>query len=385
MNNLGTAAWSARHVFAVTPLFGMASGALYALVALTLMEGQIGEATIGAITSCYFAGIILGVLTSSALIRHLGYRPVFIGAAAAGAMTTLSFHVFEHEAAWFALRFINGLVLGTYHVIIETWVNLLASRTNRGRLFALYEALRIGAIAAGPAIVLLEFRLAEFSLVAAAYVLSIVPICFSKAPKADRATDQPAARRLDLLAVLLRFPGTIVIMFTIGLLNASFYGLGAAYGERIGLSSGGIAMFLGIVLFAPVLSAFPLGAAGDRWGRSVTILAAVGAAMAVAATLAALETPTSAIACILGGLVAGLIGPLYALSLGRMVDGARRREVTQLVTRAGLLAYTCGAVFGPLCAGLAMESEGPAGLYLWVSVCLAVGFLAALFDAKRQR
>ncbi len=377
-NSFFAHAWHARHLFGAVPLFAIGTGALYPLIALELSSSGYGKAFIGAVTSAWYLGAFLGSALSGPFIRRFGYRLAFALAAALAASSVWGLNLSDSPTLWLVLRFLGGFGLGAYYLLMESWISGLATPATRGRMLATYEAMRIGAVALGPLLLVVASTHTAFALIGIVFVLAIVPVAVARPPTAefDRVNWRDA---LDLFACS---PCTLTLTIIAGFLSSSFYGLGAIYAEDLGFSKTEIALFVSVTLFAPAISQLPIGTAADLYGRApisalICVLAAVGAIML------ALEVPGSFLAVtVMAVIVTSLSHPLYALGHSRLVDGGHELIAA---TTAGLIGYNIGTFLGPFGAALAMDHSGPAGLYSWVSFCLVFGLCVAVLAALQPR
>lgn len=363
----------ARWLLAAVPFFGLSTGALFSLVALDLDRLGFGEALIGLTTSLYYSGSLAGALTYGPVLRRFGYKISFLVIAQLAGIASFALTQTEEPMIWLALRFAGGYALGSYYVVVDSWVSALGTRQTRGRLFATYEAVRLLATALGPSLIVVGSTAFSLKVVAVGYALSFLPAWFNPAPRPHYAEKQLSSK----LSTMVRcFPFALGIAFCGGIANASFYGLSAIYAKIIGFDTALIAMFVGIVLVAPAVSEIPIGAVADRY-RRMSVAATISLVAALSCAFLAIMSPLGFWATTAASvLVGGCLVPLYALGLSRIVDSVGENDVV-LATTAGLLAYNAGALCGPLAAGFAMAHMGAAGLYAFLgSVALASAFLS---------
>jgi MFS family permease len=171
---------------------------------------------------------------------------------------------------------------------------------------------------------------------------------------------------------------------TAGLVNSSFYGMGAVYGEAVGLSPALVSLFLTVTLVGGLIAQFPVGALSDKFDRrrlmlGLTILAA-GAALALA--LFGSYAPLLLLA--LGFLMDAAAHPLYSLSVAQTNDYVERAEFVP-ASRGLLLAYASGASLGPTLASLAMELMGPRGLFVYITIVLSLLASFTLYRMARRK
>ncbi|MEO0408091.1 MAG: MFS transporter [Cyanobacteria bacterium P01_A01_bin.135] len=363
------------------PLFALATGALFPLVALKLDNLGFGEAFIGSVTSLYYAGSVIGALTYGLVVNRIGYKAAFVLIATLAAAAAFALSRFDDPDIWLSLRFLGGYALGGYYIVMDSWMSALGTRQTRGRLFALYETIRLLATGAGPLLIIAGSTTASFTVVAIGYGLSIVPVLRATDPHSRTGSRDLSA---GLTSIARCFPLPLAVAFCGGVANASFYGLSAIYAKDAGLAPAMIAVFVGIVLVAPAISEIPIGALADRQRRMPVAVAASFVAVASCAFII-ITKPTSVVVLIIASVfVGGCLVPLYALSLARIVDAVGEREVIRATT-AGLLAYNAGALCGPVAAGLTMEQMGPGGLYLFLGLVATTAMLAAIVDTANVK
>ncbi len=363
-------------LFLAAPFFGVSTGALFPLVALELNRLGFGEALVGSVTSLYYAGSITGALTYGWVLNRVGYKVAFIAMATLAGAATFALTLFDNPFVWLGLRFVGGYALGGYYIVVDSWVPALGTRQTRGRLFAGFETLRLLATAIGPSLLIVGATTTSFTLVAIGYAVSFVPALFNNAPN-PKAKDGSHSGSIASLARC--FPLALAVAFCGGIANASFYGLSAVYAKALGFDTVQIALFVGIVLIAPAIIALPVGALADRYGRMPVAMLIAGFSF-LACAFVSLVYPTSFWVVTVAGVIAsGFLGPLYVLGLSRIVDAVGEQDVIQAAT-AGLLAYSTGALFGPIAVGFAMEWVGPSGLYVFLGGVASLATLLALAD-----
>ena len=361
------------------PLFALSTGALFPLFALNLDRLGYGDTFVGTATSLYYAGSLAGTLTYGAVVHRLGYKPAFALMATLAAGTAVGLSFFDDPGVWLPLRFLGGYALGGYYIVMDSWISALGTRQTRGRLYALYETIRLLATGAGPLVIVAGSAMSSFTVVAVGYGLSIVPILMATDPLAHTKS---RGLSMGLLEIGRCFPLPLLIAFCGGAANASFYGLSAIYAKEMGLAPAMIAAFVGIVLIAPAISELPIGVLGDRY-RRMPVAAAISFTAAVSCLYITLVMPTGAIALVTASVfVGGCLVPLVALGLARIVDSVGDQEVIRATT-ASLLAYNSGALFGPAAAGFAMERLGPGGLYMFLGLVAFSAMVAAVVDSAR--
>lgn len=377
----GKALGKSRSLLTAVPIFGLATGALFPIVALRLQELGSDPAFIGLVTTLYYCGSFIAAATFGKVLSRIGYRAGFAVSALFAATASYALTITDSQLGWLILRFIGGFSLGAYYVVVDGWFQALADRRSRGKLFATYETVRLAATAGGPFLMVLGSATASLWIVAFAYLASVLPAILTQEP--DNKNSRTFRFR-GLIDTVRCFPAAVLVAACGGMANASFYGLSAIYASGIELSVEAIAFFVAFVLVAPAISEIPLGALADRLTRMR--IAAYCAAIAATACMVLiwLEAPPLWLACAGGALVGGAMVPMYAFGLSRIVDASDEADIVQ-ATSAGLLAYNMGALAGPVLAGVSIASFGPTGLYVFLFIVAVVALLSAFSDIKFAR
>lgn len=377
----GKALGKSRPLLTAVPVFGLATGALFPIVALRLQELGSDPAFIGLVTTLYYCGSFIAAATFGKVLSKIGYRAGFAVSALFAAAASYALTLTDNQLGWLVLRFIGGFSLGAYYVVVDGWFQALADRRSRGKLFATYETVRLAATAGGPFLMVLGSAGASLWIVAFAYLVSILPALLTQEPNNKNSK---AFRFGGLVETVRCFPAAILVAACGGMANASFYGLSAIYASGIELSVEAIAFFVAFVLVAPAVSEIPLGALADRLTRMRVAFGCAAVAAVACLVLIGLQAPPLWLACIGGAVVGGAMVPMYAFGLSRIVDASEEADIVQ-ATSAGLVAYNMGALIGPVLAGLSIASFGPVGLYAFLLVVASIALLAAFSDIKFAR
>src|SRR6202451_1764791 len=92
----------------------------------------------GVIMSCYYIGYLLGTAAAPRLLRQGGHIRGFAALAAVASAAILVQGALVHPVPWALMRLLSGLCFAGIYVVAESWLNDRATRTNRGRLLAVY-------------------------------------------------------------------------------------------------------------------------------------------------------------------------------------------------------------------------------------------------------
>ncbi len=362
-------------------LLSVANGALFALIGVRLAAAGVSSMTIGLIMSAYFVGLLAGSLSGDRAIMRVGHIRAFAVFAAAAAITVLALAMTDDFALWSVLRAVAGYCMAGLFMTMESWLNHRASNEIRGRTFAVYAVVSAAAVAAGPLLLNLgdphDFEL--FSLAAILYAAALLPVALTLTGNPEMAP----RRRLSLKRLFAISPLGVIGCLTAGLVNSSFYGLGAVYGQSIGLSPAAVSAFLTITLVGGLVAQFPVGVLSDRMDRRHLMLYLTLAAAASAAAIALFGVSTFLLLAALGFVMDALAHPLYGLSVAQANDYIARDE---FVPAAGglLLAYSIGASIGPTASSLAVAALGPSGLFAFIAAVLLALAAFTLYRMRRR-
>src|ERR1700731_4675940 len=211
----------------------------------------------GLVMACYYVGYLLGTLIAPRLLRRVGHVRVFAALAALASVAALVHASWVHPLPWGAMRLISGLCFAGIYVVAESWLNHRASRTNRGRLLAVYMLVLYVGLGAAQFLLIVSDPLMStpFMLVSVLISLAMVPIVISA-----RALPQHAVPRKVRLRVLFQnSPFGMVGITVSGLISSTIFSMGPVYAGLSGLDKTSIATFMGMSILAAVATQYPVG------------------------------------------------------------------------------------------------------------------------------
>lgn len=332
------------------------------------------DSVTGLVMACYFGGFILGSYLCPRLVRRVGPIRTFAALAAIAAASTFFHALLVYPLTWAVLRFVIGFCLVGLYMVLESWLNHIAPNDKRGRIFAVYMIITLGAHALGQFGVLLDptAQTVAFGVAAAFICLGLVPIALTRLPE-PRPVGAPT---LHFKTLLFFSPLSVAGALAGGLATSSFWALGAVFAGRVGLQGTAIVTFMVTVISGGVLLQWPIGRLSDHIDRRIILIVVSGLA-ALAALFAGLFHSQSQLILYLGSFVlGGLMFPVYSLSVAYMNDRVASDDMLE-ATRGILLVYGAGALLGPILAGLFMSFLGPTWLFYYIAIVLLGFFLYA--------
>ena len=167
-----------------------------------------------------------------------------------------------------------------------------------------------------------------------------------------------------------------------GLLNGGFYGLGAVYANKLGLSVFDVSLFMGLPVFGGLALQWPIGRLSDRYDRRTVMLMIVLGTMIASFALSILSYTEAALMFLLvaGTFLGGCLATIYPISVAHAFDYIDRSEMIS-ANSSMLLIWAIGATIGPLAASLLMGQVGPSGLFYYLT---AIAALLAAFTRYRM-
>ncbi len=332
----------------------------------------------GLIMSCYYVGYVVGTIVAPPMLQRVGHIRVFAVLAAVASVAILIQGLFVDPLAWSAMRLTSGLCFAGIYVVAESWLNDRASRSNRGRLLAVYMlVLYVGLGAAQFLLIVSDPRSATpFMLVSVLISLAMVPIVVS----AQQVPERAVPRKVRLLELYRDSPLGVVGVIVSGLISSIIFSMGPVYARLSGLDTMRVATFMAVSILAAVATQYPVGRLSDRMDRRTVIAGVCMLTMLVASTIVTFRNLPHAVFLTLAALFSGFALTLYSLSVSHVND---KLEPTQMVAASSALLLLNGtsAAIGPTLAGALMAAFGPRAFF--ATLATLAGALA-VYDLWRK-
>jgi|TARA_B110000503_G_scaffold30524_1_gene49384 MFS family permease len=342
---------------------------LFSVVGLRSGMADFSTVVTGLITSAYFAGYVAGVFFCPALITRVGHIRAFAAMASIASTMPILHAVWINPWFWGGLRLVTGICLVGLYIVIESWLNTLAPKDQRGRVFSMYLLVSFMALAVGQWLILVgdSVGFLPFAMVSVLLSFALLPITLAPVTQPD-PVEPP---RLSISSLWHTTPLGVSGAFASGLIHSAFFGLGALFAQRVGLDSAGVASFMAATILGGAIFQWPVGHLSDRIDRRLVLLSAllIAAVLSLLAYSSSLSWTWALVP--IGVALGGVLFTVYGLSVAHandMVDVSRTLEVTGGL----LLVHGIGAAIGPTLAGLLMDAGGPGSLMLYFSAVCAV-------------
>jgi MFS family permease len=346
---------------------GTGLGAVMPLMALRLAARGASATVIGLNSAMPPLAILLVGPFIPALLTRLGSRLALVLGLLLAALGMVLMPVLPSIGAWFVLRFFCGAATSIPWVVSETWLNIIATDGNRGRIIGIYGAVLAAGIALGPLIVgAVGSRGAlPFLLVAAILVLAALPVVLA----GGLVPRLPLLRQGSLGAVYRTQPLALACGLGGGLMDFALFSFLPIYALGHGHGEGSALLVLSLFMGGNALLQIPIGWIADRTGWRRSLFAA-----SLVTLLGALLLPFAIGA---GGWLyvllivwGGTTFAIYTLGLGLLGDRFPPGQMAN-ASVALIMAYDIGSILGPTLSGTAIDLVGPEGLVAVIAIAAA--------------
>lgn len=314
----------------------------------------------GIIMASYFAGFLAGTKYAERALKTVGHIRVFAALASTASSVVLLQALSVTPVTWMLTRFLFGACMAGIYVVVESWLNDLATNKTRGRILSVYMIVSMGGVGVGQLLLNVKDQsgFTLFVLVSVLVSMSLVPVTLSASSAPPLAVPEP----MGLRTLIQRVPTGVGASFFSGAGAGVLLGMGAVYASQTGMGSGRLSLFLAAPMVGALVFQWPIGLLSDHFPRrGVLFVVAVAAALTPLVALAVSDdSPIAVLAMV---LIGGSLFPFYSLGVAYTNDWLKAEEI--LGASSTLVRVNgSGAVVGPLLAAALMGQFGPR-LFFW--------------------
>lgn len=318
---------------------------------------------IGAMSSAYFFGMVLGCLGAPLIIMRAGHIRAFAALVSLMSAAAILHPVVIDPYAWVLIRIVSGFSLAGFYMIVESWLNESATNENRGTIMSFYIVILFASLMLG------QMSIATMNISSfVPFAIASVTVSIAVMPVSLTNSTQPAP------ITLVRFrpkqlyqnsPAAFVGVLFVGATQGALLTLSPLYGSQIGLSTKQSAFYAAAIIGGGMLAQWPVGRLSDRTDRRL-VMVGLGLATIAASLAIAIFSPNAFLIAIGSAVLLGMFTqPLYAICVAHAFDHAPSEAFVE--TSSGmLLSFGIGSIVGPLLASIIMGQIGPSGLYFMI-------------------
>ena len=340
------------------------------------------------------SGLYIGVLVSALFIeaplRKYGFRPMIIAGGIIVGISMLLFPVLDSIWIWFLLRLLVGVGDNVLHFSTQTWLTQSTPQHKLGRVIAFYGLFFSFGFMIGPKISELVTIWEPLPFVVSG-ILTMMgwPLIFLL-KGAEDAMPVDSGVPITLFNTFRNFRAVlatswIAFLFPMlfGIFESSLNSNFPVFAVRNGFALSDITWILPAFSFGAILLQVPIGALGDRIGRSrlITVLLVLGAV-----TFLFMELYSSSFAMlVLLFILAGVfVGSMYSLGISYMTDITPKSNLPAGNLMAGIL-FSLGSIIGPVIGGYIITVTDGNYYFSFFTIIIAIITLLNISFMYRRR
>lgn len=353
-------------------LLCLAHGLQNTLLGVRATLEQFPDWLIGLMMSSYFIGLLISTFITPHIINRVGQIRTFAACASIFSATSLLHVLVIDPYAWILFRILHGLSMASLFIVIESWLNILSTANTRGRILSVYMLVNFLSLACGQ-LFMVSIDPMQFTLFAVTSVLasfSLVPLLLSRTQQPTLAIAEP----LSLKKMYKASPLATFGAFNTGLTAGAFWGMGAVYFVKIGMTPSDIAWFIALSFIGGLILQWPIGYISDLFNRRIAI--ALTSSISIVTSLLILwfsgydASERTAYLLPLAVIFGGFYYPIYSLAIALANDYMQPEQFTNASARL-LFMHGAGAIIGPVAATLFMVIFGHQGLFILLACLFA--------------
>lgn len=337
------------------------SSFLLTLTVLRLGHMHAPPILIGSMTAALYAGLAAGSFQAEPLIARVNHVRAYTTFVSIFSVTCLLQGLFVNAWFWLSLRFICGFSIAGALIVVESWLLAKSTFKTRGVILSLYMISLYCAQSFGQLFINTKQlnSLQPFVIVALLSSISLIPLAIGKMnmPRIT-AHSSLSFKKLYRLAA-----SSIVAAFCGGLMQSSINGLLPYYLKLQKYPLNEVSYMMAITLFGGMCLQYPMGRLSDIVERRL-VLALICIASILICTQVILTHHILILMYTSLFILGGLIFTIYPVSISYGCDALSRHEIVA-GTQGLLLAYSIGAMLGPILSPFFITLFGPEGLFVY--------------------
>ncbi|NGN99395.1 MFS transporter [Grimontia sp. S25] len=346
--------------------FAISHNLFFVMLPIRMKENGYPTADIGLAMSMFAVGAICAGLFGSRAVLRAGHIRAFASMAATLSIVSVVHSYTTDIVVTAALRAIAGFCYVTSFITLESWLNVLSDRSNRGRVYGTYQI--CFAIGFGTAPFLFsafnENDPRLFGVISVFLCVSLIIMSMSRLP----APELPKrATPISLKKLWQYSPSGTLACFCAGLINAASVSLISLYAYSKGISGIWLSLILGSYQMGGLLTQFPTGWLADRYDKRV-VASGLMLMGIISNSLIVLDNfypyPIELLA-VLFWVSGGSGVALFPLAVTQVFDHIEQKEAMPATSTMQILLGV-GGVIGPIVASFLMNEFDVVWLYYYI-------------------
>lgn len=369
---------------------GFSQGMLLPLISFILENREVHATLNGLHASGLYIGVFVSALFIEAPLRKYGFRPMIIAGGIIVGISLLLFPVLESIWIWFLLRLLVGVGDNVLHFSTQTWLTQTTPQHKLGRVIAFYGLFFSFGFMIGPKISELVVIWEPLPFVVSG-ILTMMgwPLIFLlKGAEDAKPADSGAPITLfntfrNFKAVLATSWIAFLFPMLFGIFEASLNSNFPVFAVRNEFTISDITWILPAFSFGAILLQVPIGALGDRVGRSrlITVLLVLGG---VTFLFMELYSSSFAMLVVLFILAGVFVGSMYSLGISYMTDITPKSNLPAGNLMAGIM-FSLGSIIGPVIGGYIITVSGGNYYFIFFTIVIAIITLLNISFMYRRR
>ena len=356
-------------------IYGITISLFTPLLSLILEARGVSSTLIGGLAMAAPAGIIIGSFAVPWSLRKLEGRSLLLGGVAFEIVLIFALMNTQSIIAWFAIRFLGGLVGSVLFVVTETWIIEITPRVHHGRVMGFYNTTLALSFALGPLMLSMTGTQGTLPFLAGIGLMVLAGFPLLLAGRyVPASSDNPG---FGVVSFAFVAPLLALACFVVAFKELATTSLMPVYGLRIGMSESSATLMLFFGAAGGALLQFPIGWAADHFNPRKVLVACALAGLAGAAVwpfVVGVPFLLWTTLFLWWGLFAGVYTVAMILA-GQWFKGA---ELATAMAAFGVF-WGVGAFVGPMVGGASMDLWNPYGLPLTLVIVAGLFFVISLF------
>jgi MFS family permease len=362
-------------------VYGITAGLSMPLMSLILEARGYDRTVIGLNSATMAVALLIFSPLVPAIIKRFGFRKLMVVSLLAEAGSFIALALSPNIVFWFVIRVVMGASATGLFLAGETWINQIAVEASRGRVMAVYSTIMAGSFGAGPLLIALTGidGFLPFGVAAAIVMIAGLPMLFTD--NIPPAMEQKAS--FGVLRFMRLAPTLCAAVFLFAFIEMAVLPLLPVYGLHFGLSASVAAATLTALAAGTIFLQYPIGWLADKMDRfSLLILCGAGGFFGAGLIPFVISHPLLLWPTLF--LWGGIFASIYTVALALVGERYKGSDLVTANAAFGVI-WGFGSLTGPTLGGVAMDTLGPHGLPLVLSILCGVFVLISLLRQGRNK